>query len=492
MALELVNNTTKQGLFNRLKGLYNFIERAASEALDDTHGFRPFVNDIYTRYTNDPNMLGDAFTPLLNTFNTKFANAVTLARSKGVDTIVGMVSKELEIIDNNLEKSIRAVIQRMIETSNTVGRPSSRQINITAASTNTGVADILVTDLVPLPWGAPGLPDPKTGVAQHVDKAALTLYETIEVQATRSENIEGQEIPAEFSVIGDLARDPSNDFTWLDGGSGAVTTIRMVIPESDENFIANGSFENISDVEGPINWSFYNRDTAWGGTKPWYYSNTISSHKVRSLVIASEADGDNKIYTLLRRPLEPYKVYFLMFDAYATADMPSNTKMTIAIKDSSGQSLLSSDPAVGFYNSDIEIPFGGTGNIPENTSSFGTVVRVIVTNNKILKERAYRIEFGVKLGTGETWPSGGKVYIDRVVLVPAIELYPLGLSLAIIGGKSKTQPVRLNDKWVIHVTASTEVYEYWHFVFQHLFNIRSMRLQLPMSGSPTITKSSIE
>jgi hypothetical protein len=79
--------------------------------------------------------------------------------------------------------------------------------------------------------------------------------------------------------------------------------------------------------------------------------------------------------------------------------------------------------------------------------------------------------------------SGKSVYISRLALSPAVQLYAGGPFSAVFSGNSPLQGGNNPDTWTV---AITNAYGAFQKLFERLFSMRQNRLQLPSSGAPTI------
>lgn len=472
MPLELVNNTTKQGLFNRLKGLYTLIQDADVDASDSTSGYLSRVDFLYQRYTARPEPVEGASDSLKKSYADRFEAVHKLTKERAQSTIMRMVGDEYKILDNSLRKSLEFLIAHMVANNESFGRANTT-ISVSASPSNSGSVDVLVTDIVPTP-GLFGLTD-QSGQKKQCEKSSYVWNETLALLCTSSEMSSS---PAKFAIEGDQQRDKARDWTWDEGGSGVLSTdITQYLVDTEQNLITNPSFESFTDT-GITGWILRNQ-TAWQTRIAATTENKTHGAACLRFTGASTNYGDTALYQSVS--LEPHRLYFIAFDVYATHNMPDNTKLRVSFYDDRNNPM-------NFYNASYEWTFGSSsGQIPENTTNFGLVYIPIVTDNTILTDRKYNIEIAIKLGTGETWPSGAKVFLDRLFLVRGIRLYEMGPYIAVLG--SKPNPIKVGANWVI--TVSGNQMETWSWVFYHWFDIHKLGLHFPVSDTPTITYSGV-
>lgn len=474
MPLELVNNTTKEGLFNRLLGLYTLVEDAYNDASDTNTGYDARVPFVYNRFKARPEPNEGTSVDLLNSYNTRYANTVSIARDRGTKTLLRMVGDEYKIVDNDIAKSIAFLVIDMQQQNQTIGRATT-QIAVSANAANVGKADILVTDIIPLP-AMKGLAD-ESGVQKQADKSSYVYNETIAVAATSSETISE---PPEFNFEGDESRNYLNDYNWAAGGSGLKDfSLRGTLIDMSENKIANASFEVILDNAVIDRWTKHNNNTNVG------YDTTTSTHGNNSLVFFNgNTNHDSNLIYQGGITLEPYKVYFVAFNARASVAPSANAVLRVRFVTDENQPV-----AATFYNASKTYAFGsGSGQIPVG-SNFGLVYHPIITDNTVTTDKNYRIQLSVAVGAGESWASTAKVFVDRLFLVEAKQLYDMGPYVAILCS-IKGSPTKLGDNYII--TISNNQMEYWNWVFAQLFDIRTLNAQLPVSDTPTITKTNVQ
>ena len=307
-----------------------------------------------------------------------------------------------------------------------------------------------------------------TIVASTLGGDGLTLenlfQETLWITCTSSGTNPGNE---PFSVRGNVSENNALASDWP-LGSGASGTIRAI--DASKNFaagtiIGNGDFEQWT-VNTPAVWTISPPSAASLITKGTNQPFSGSSY----IVIA----GDGTTQVLLLQPVKVLADTTYAVNFWAKVDVtPAAGQLSFHFKDGIGQDILDDQ-----------------GNNPLVTANLTTMTPLVWTNfNGVLRTSANLPPSGVNLCMQLRVPmsSGSNLMVDRAGVGMAAPAYPGGPEVAVFSGPI---PFLTGDGWRLVTTnarGGSGSVKTFQTLFDRLFNMRSLGLLLPSSGSPTIS-----
>ena len=285
----------------------------------------------------------------------------------------------------------------------------------------------------------------------------------------------GQEI---FTYTGE----PAQPDVWAvdyPTGSGASQTVQ--VSGIDSNLIVDGNFEEWTGLS-PTNWVI---EVGTAGTDvvrstvvfyPWDTTgSSISFVGDSATEQAIYQSFDGAINGIVLAPMTSYAVCIRL--RANTATPASITNITVQLQNSAGAGLSSpsASPLV------LAVPVGSL------TLSWQTFTAEFITPRNMPSDArlAILVDPADAIDTGET------VYIDSVMLVPMQSLYQQGPRVAIFSGST---PFVNGDGQVVTVANNYDgsgTLNSFNPLFQRMFNMRSLDLQLPTAASPTIADTLI-
>jgi hypothetical protein len=280
-----------------------------------------------------------------------------------------------------------------------------------------------------------------------------------------------------FTVTGEVAVDPITDPTWP-VGSGASITVSAVTADDSAvqatNLIANGSFETQTTPPAFDFWqAVLPGTTTWGAGTPYRGANSlkITADGSSNPSITQGLAGLNGGSTAKLAPLTVYAINF-----WAKVDSGMLAGVTeIALTDGNGTILTDASGA----NLSFSLTMSGL------TTSF-------VAKNAFFRTPAALPTSGVQLRIKQTTPATNAkaIYIDDVVLRPAVQLYNGGPFAAIFSGATE---FIVGDQFNVAVANDYNTGgSAWQLFAERAYGMRDLGLILPStsaSGSITILDS---
>jgi len=282
-------------------------------------------------------------------------------------------------------------------------------------------------------------------------------------QDSQSGAILGQE---QFSIVGPASISNTLDPSWP-GGSGVNASLRAVnaaTNNSGGNLLTNSDFETFTVTNVPDNWTIV---VGTPGATVFKGSAGNSYYGSACLQITGNGSENTSLTQTLTniQPLTQYGVNLFI----KMSGVPIAGILTIDLIDGSNAVI---NDAQGAPNSFQKVLTGATtGYLPLN----GTF--------RLPSVMPATVKIRIRLSTA--LENTRSLFIDHLALNPMSLLYAGGPMVSIFSGNVK---LILGDAWTI---AMTNVYGGWQKAFEQIFGMRQLGLQLPSSGSPTISDSLI-
>lgn len=452
MSVTLTGGT---GLFNRLGKLGKILyqQNTTADAMNDTH-----FPAVVTAYGTDYTLLGNLPSMLL-TDRQNLAAIGPSIQAMAVATLNSMVNADApQANPNDVGQSLAELIRQMVAGSSTVQK-NTVTISTSAASANYGNATVVASAL-----GGDG---------------ALRQYcfsETGILTCVSDSQTGGATLGSEsWQYRGDAAE--TN--VWLDtwpAGSGATQTLTEVDSlTTGQNLLANSSWETASST-GWTGWTIRvgTFNTHLASNASIYYRGTLSMAFIGD---ASTLTGVYQIFNSTSgttSELKPSTVYNLVV-RHKVNTAPAAGVLAISLTDGSNTTLTD---AASTSNSK-SVTLSGL------TSSWSSTTITFVTPRVLPTETRLQIKLTTALSSGTT------LYIDDVCMHEATQLYAGGPYMSVFAGSTKSI---LNDRHTITVAndrASASYGGTFQALFDRLFNMRALGLQLPFAASPSIADSLI-
>jgi len=191
----------------------------------------------------------------------------------------------------------------------------------------------------------------------------------------------------------------------------------------------------------------------------------VSAYRGRVLVLTSDGAELTEMEVTLPT-LATDQVYFLTGRMARNSTAASGT-LTLAIEDVDGTTVLDSQ--------------GGSASLAISVASITTDSTFYSPTMSFRVDPATIGPLTLNMKINPAPPIGGIIYIDELVLVAGIELYPGGPIVAAVGG---ALAATTDDRWTLPITNDRAGnYQEW---FERAFDMRSLGLLLPSAALPTI------
>jgi hypothetical protein len=442
-------------LFNRLRAIdrallshNRYLSEYNSAVADPIRSIDYESDKIFTEYTTSEQDLVSGkdglyskVQDLIDKVNADYFDFLSrLARN----TLVRMAGDAYRIQDNNLEKSLKVLIEQMRDNGDSVARPSTLNATVSLASSNFGNGAVVLTLAS------------KQNVGQLVENA---FSETIEISVSASGSFG---VPAVMTLVGDA--DVAKPYRDWPAGSGVNISYRPLLPQSPSNRITNAGLDSWSGSV-PVGWS------VTSGTSPADYN--------------IESGVDNIFYPN-GSALRVSNTTQVVLEQNVTANYPNNAAVFLGTwlrksgtpTDTNKMVLRLVDdhnnPITDVLDNPIrvQVQYNDAGLSSTEYRLFGAI---FFTTNKAYSVVKLQLVF-------ETTSGAGSMLCDGVFFDIATEIYPGGPHFVIVQG---SRPFVISDTGVITINNSGSK---WQRVFERLFDMTSKYgLLLPSSDAPTIS-----
>ncbi len=420
------------------------------------------VSTIVTDFAESPEFrsLLDGLYAALSTHQTAYGTFVSQMQTIARSILIEQVNADTPLATKDVPSALRVLIQQMGSATASVQASVPSAGAQTASGTPSGNAVIIAS--------VKGT----TGVNREY-LYAETITFTCSNDSTQSTPATlGNEpllVSTPVSVGDPLA------YNWP-GGSGVARTVNASDATKDAsagNHLTNSDFETWTTPasQPPDNWSVLVGTVATDiirGASPYTGSYDLQlASGTASTTLSSIAQtfggspGTSK--TLL-----PETVYAVNLACKVSA-VPAAGVLEVSLID--GSNVIISDDA-GAQNK-LQIT------LSSETTSFATHNAFFRTPSVLPSTAKLNVRLSTALDTGKS------VHVDHLCLTPATEVYTGGPFVAVFSMSGK---LILNDKWTV---AIGNTWGYFQQIFERWFAMKSLGLQLPSSGSPTINDNLI-
>jgi len=292
--------------------------------------------------------------------------------------------------------------------------------------------------------------------------------EVLDVVCNADSQTGGTRYVEQFSVAGDVAQADPLSWDWPKG-SGAQTSLTAVDAAiAGPSLLTNGDFENFSVANTPDNWTIA---VGVAGTDIFSAGGSDAFTGVNGLRYKGTGGGPlTEIYQAVS--LLPSTVYAINCWLKKTTSLAAGV-LEIDLHD--GTSVIADAQSV---DNKITKTLSTLGTSHAPFSGFFRTPAVLPATTRL------RIKATTALTSGES------MYLDRLAIVPATELYTGGPFAAIFSGATKTV---VNDAYTITVAndAMSGAGSGWQKLAERFFGMRALGKQLPSDGSPTLSDALI-
>lgn len=368
-----------------------------------------------------------------------------LVQSMAQQIILTMVLNDNPSQASSLARAVAEVSRQMIASADSV-QLSTVAVTATAGSANVGNGVCVVSDIRPF-----------DGLANEMlipESARLLVQSSSQAQFT--------------GAVGNLA--DVNNYTWPAGsGSGSLSPIPVTTIGASP-ILANGDFETFTVANTPDNWTI---EAGIAGTQ--ILEDTTQFYTgLASLKFPGNATAA-RISQVVDTDLQPLTAYaFVLWAMVDTA--PAAGVLTIDLTDASGTVLTD---AAGTNNARTQSLTGFTG------ATWTPIVAAFRTGRTVPTGAKLRIRLSTALSTGKN------LWIDRAIITPFAQPYSGGPLVALFQGSTAFPALDYFTVATTNNRGGASNNSTWQAEFDRMFNMRSMGLQLPSSGSPTIADSLI-
>lgn len=421
-----------------------------------------YMSNIQAQYLNNWDYIPNSPQALFGYQNSSSSLLSTLQQWAN-NTVINQVNADVLLPNTQINTALQELINQMA----TAGQSVSRNTVALTASSQTTYGDGVI-NLAYLPsTTTPVLPNGARLQNCYQELAQVSCIADSQTGGTQA----GNEV---FLYAGDQAQNNKLWFDWPKG-SGISTQLRAIDATVDypsginNNMLVNSDFETFTVANVPDNWtvlagtpgtSILSSATHYTGTKSLNFVTTTTSSVYQEFNNSTQT-------TATLQPATGYAcAVWLKVDV-----IPANGIFTIQLTD--GSNTLLQDAA---GNGDI---FQTTVNtIPDNTN-WHPYVCTFRTPDVLPDE--VRLQVSI-----QALSAGTNLYVDHLSFGPLTQLYAMGPSIAIHSGADNFY---LGDYF--DYTATNNYAAGFQQLFEKFFNMSYYGLQLPNSGSPTISDSLI-
>lgn len=419
------------------------------------------VNTIQSDYqTTDQNVI-DGIYSTLTSYQNNLSFLPSSLQTNAVNTLNQMAAEADKLTSqNSISVSMAALIADMISASATV-QACNASATITAGSSNNGNPNILVSLY-----------------RQDTKLQENAFAETIAGSVTSDSQTSGVTVGSEtITFKGQYSVSDTLSYLYPNGSGSnvGVTCINGSVYQNrgTQNYLNNGNFESFTS-NAPNNWHII---VGTAGTTIFQSTSTFYDG-LSSLQFQGNGSENTAIY-------QAFSLNGVTGDT--SAIMLANDQVAI-----NAWVKLDVSPAAGVLrfslvdstNAIINGPTGLPNSFTVNLSSIGTSWTAVsgwfYTPRVLPSAVRLRIDLATALSTGSN------VFIDRVALAEPIYLYQGGPAIAAFSGNSN---LIIGDTFTIQIF--NDYAGQFQRYFDRIFNMKSMNLLLPSSGTPTIPDSLI-
>lgn len=365
------------------------------------------------------------------------------------------------LTQNTWQNAMAVLVAQMVANTSTV------QASTPAAGAQTGV-------------GSPvGTPTIVTSVKNQYGYTAQYLFpETMTFACTLDSNSGATLNQEQYGIAGQATYSQQLNYQWP-AGSGTSTAMNGVdstLNNSGGNTLQNSCFQTFTTPNQPDNWTIV---VGSAGT-------SVLQDTTHAYIGASDLEfvGDGSTLQAVTQQFNvtPTPTVGVGGTAYKVLE---NTQYAVNL-----WLKVSATPAAGVLTVSLVNGSGTTINDSASTANSFTISLPSVSTTYLNFKGTFRTPASLpasgvflKLALTTALSNTKNLYIGQVGMATMTQLYPGGLWARIFS--SAVPPVK-GDSWTV---ADTNTYGVFQELFERLFSMRSLGLQLPYSGSPSISDS---
>ena len=448
--------TGSQSMFVRqghLGGTLNYINTGRGS------NFQTHVNNTIADYQTTDQSVINNLVPQGALWQTGQNLFTEFLESMGVDTIIDMVYDDTLLNNVTLASGLAELIRQMQVSSDSVHQPTVGATVtygngvVTNNGTGTAVASVL------------------NGQGLQLDYAYAEKFRLI---CTKDAQTGGATPGNEtFAITAEAPVTIPTFYTWPvgSGATGNIKSVNSVQSQSQTtNLLNNSGFENFT-ANTPNQWTATSgvagTDFAAGGSGAAYTgTNCLEILGTGTEVTLNQPFNNSGGTTAFPVPETPYVLSFWV----KMSATPAAGVIRIKLVDGSG-TTINDDQSVA-NSTDFSLTAVSTTYLHKSTVF--RLPRVLPSTITIVIDESTNIS------------SGKNAFIDEMVLTPAYQLYDGGPFVAITAG---------SVNWIqgdqINLAIANDYAGGFQQLFQRFFDMQSLGLMLPSSGSPTISDSLI-
>lgn len=410
-----------------------------------------------------PNVFNGAYTDLAS-FQSSYLGFVSACVQRCQNTVIQMANTDTPLAQQTLSAALTLLASQMKANAQSINASTVTIGAQTASGSPNGNPTLAVTADRPdgLIW-------------QNVYPETLTFTVTNDSQAGSTLNQEP------ISVTGQAANSAVWSYNWP-GGSGANASLSMTDPtasNSGGNALTNSTWATFTNTDYPDNWVYLvgTATTSFAkATSPVYFGSN-------SLKMISDGTNDLSVAQTFNTATStgggsggtPYKL------------LPSTQYAAVVYYQLSAASPVAGVLEMSLVDGTNTTVNDGAGNANAVTANLHNIAdtnwHALTGFFRTPALLPSQLKLRVRQSTAVT--AGTNIYLGGVALTPAISLYTGGPSAAAFAGNTK---VLKGDAWTFSVTNTPGLFAQ---TLQRAFNMTSLGIQLPYSGSPTVADSLI-
>lgn len=409
-----------------------------------------YFNDLYTQFQTDGKTdTIDGYMSSLTSWQGSNASILSSLASLASANLIATVNADTPQPDKTLATAMAELISQMQANSQTV-KASVVGISGTSGGSNTGNPVFVYSTKT------------KTGLALE-----NLFAETITGETTSDSQTGGVSAGSEtITFQGQYAQTDRLAYDYPKG-SGSTLALTLVDASLDEpggysQWLQNGNFETFTVANTPDHW------TITVGTAGTQVLESTAQHYDGSASVSFV--GDSSTLTAIEQEFSVDNTSVILpYDQYAVNlwvkcdSIPVSGVLEIALCDGSGTIIQDAQ--------------GNDNKITENLSSLTTSWAAI--NGVFRTPRVLPTAVNLRIRFSTACPTGTTVFMDRLAFARMYQLYQGGPYVSGFSGSTATID---GDTYTITTTNTRGKFQ---LGFQQLFNMMSLQMLLPSSGSPT-------
>lgn len=463
----LLHNGSNAGVFDRLGEIGGLLFDLVSLKGGATTTNVGSGASILTRYTNfetafaaAPNFQNvlDGLYSTVTSFQNVFGGLQSDLRTRAQNLLVQQANADTPLAAQTVANALRLLIRQMTDAGASVQSSTISVGAQTASGTPNGNPVLVMTTKAP------------SGLVNQT-----TFPETLSCSTSGDSQGSATLGNEPFTVTGAAQVSDMFAATWP-GGSGASASFNLADPTKNNtagNLLVNSGFETFTTTNQPDNWviatgvvttDVQSSSTAYSGSKSVKLlgdgATLVAIQQPFNTAVSTSAGAGGTPARLTAGSLYAVSLYYKL-----SGSSPSTGVLEVALVDGSGTIVQDNASA------DNKTTVALTGVADTNWHNLTATFRLPAVLPAVLK---LRIRQSTALETGK------HVFIDHLGMTTMTQVYSGGVYVA---GFSDTTKVITGDTWTFAVSATWGKFAR---LFEQLFGMRGLSLQLPYAGSPTV------